>query len=431
MPNIVFIDCHDLGRHLGVYGRDTVPSPHLDILAERGICFERSFCTAPQCSPSRAGLFTGRYAHANGMFGLAHEPFNWSLNPHEIHLARRFQNAGYRTALIGVQHVTSHDESAVRRLGFDHVQLETDALEIPGQIRTYLSDGGQSPFFLNIGFMIPHRDPVGHYHQAPPDNSLGVSVPGYLPDSDDVRDEFVQLQGVIRQLDDAVGGIWSVLDELGLLDDTWIIFTTDHGLAMPRAKCTLFDPGIETALIMYAPGLGLTGGTRYPQLISNVDIVPTIIEMLDLSQPENLHGRSFAPLLRNESYQPRREIFAEKTFHTAYEPQRAVRTERFKLIWNAEAGIITVPGDVRQSPAYPRMLDELTTERPVFEFYDLEQDPVELENRIQGLEYAREAEALRQVLLDWMQDTGDPLLKGPISSPFYDQSLQQLTRRSM
>ncbi len=158
---MVFIDCHDLGRHLGVYGRDTVPSPHLDILAERGICFERSFCTAPQCSPSRAGLYTGRHAHANGMFGLAHEPFNWSLNPNEIHLARLFQAAGYRTALIGVQHVTSHDESSVRGLGFDHVQLETDALKITGQVRAYLSDGGESPFFLNIGFMIPHRDLLG------------------------------------------------------------------------------------------------------------------------------------------------------------------------------------------------------------------------------------------------------------------------------
>ncbi len=77
------------------------------------------------------------------------------------------------------------------------------------------------------------------------------------------------------------------------------------------------------------------------------------------------------------------------------------------------------------------MLDELTTERPVFEFYDLEQDPLETENRIHESQYSREAETLRQVLLDWMQDTGDPLLKGAISSPFYDHSLQQLNRRSI
>jgi len=426
VTNVVLIDCHDLGRHLGVYGQATVSSHHLDQLAAAGVCFDNSFCTAPQCSPSRAGLYTGRYAHANGMMGLAHAPFNWRLHSNEIHLAGHLQHAGYSTALIGVQHVTGHDEPSVRKLGFDHVLLEENAAKAAERAVQWLDCTPAEPFFLNIGFLIPHRDAAGRYHQAEPDSSLGVRVPDYLPDSPEARLEFAELQGVIHSLDKAVGAVWAALAAQHLLQDTWLIFTTDHGLAMPRAKCTLYDPGIETALIMIAPSLGMEGGKRFPQLVSNVDLLPTILEMLGLAVPDNLHGRSFAGLLQGEVYQARSALFAEKTFHTAYEPQRAVRTDRYKLIWNAEAGILNVPGDVMQSPIYPQLLKQVAEERPAFEFYDLEQDSMEQENRIQDPACREDISRLRRLLLDWMETTGDPLLDGPVSSPFFDASLQNL-----
>ena len=117
MTNLVMIDCHDLGQHLGCYGWQTVPSPNLDKLAAHGVRFENNFCTAPQCCPSRATLYTGRYAHANGMFGLAHHPFNWRMHDDEQHLGQLMKNAGYATAQIGMQHVTDQVERAVQRLG--------------------------------------------------------------------------------------------------------------------------------------------------------------------------------------------------------------------------------------------------------------------------------------------------------------------------
>ncbi len=96
----------------------------------------------------------------------------------------------------------------------------------------------------------------------------------------------------------------------------------------------LYDAGIETALIMLARPFGLSGGLVYHELISNVDIVPTILEMFGLQLSDALQGRSVASLLRGNDFQPRKHIFTEKTFHTAYEPQRAVRTTSHKLIWN-------------------------------------------------------------------------------------------------
>ncbi len=427
MTNLILIDCHDLGQHLGCYGWTSVPSPNLDALAAAGVRFRNSFCTAPQCSPSRAALYTGRYPHATGMLGLAHPPFDWRLHPDEVHLALHLQQIGYHTIQVGVQHVTGHDVASVQALGFDHAIPADHAAAIADHVVAFLIQRPSQPFFLNIGFPEPHRDAQGRYRQAPPDASHGVQMPPYLPQSDAARQEFAELQGVIGVMDAAVGRIWAALQDSGLLHDTWLIFTTDHGLAMPRAKCTLYDPGLQTALLMVAPALGLTGGRVYDELISNVDILPTILEMLEAPLPGALQGHSFASLLRGNAYTPRLHLFAEKTFHTAYEPQRGVRTERFKLIWNAEPGIMNVPGDVMRSPIYPTLIEEIVVERPPFELYDLTDDPHERVNRVDDPLYAEIFAELRQLLRKWMAETNDPLLAGPIASPFFHRGLRALT----
>lgn len=426
MTNLVMIDCHDLGQHLGCYGWDGVPSPNLDRIAAAGVRFENSFCTAPQCCPSRAALYTGRYPHANGMFGLAHPPFNWRMHDDEVHLARLFQQAGYQTAQIGMQHVTTQAVEHIERLGFDHVEMTDEAPAVAERVVAFLERVETRPFFLNIGFTEPHRDAAGYFGQAPPDDSRGVSLPPYIPDTPEARIEFAQLQGVIGKMDAAVGVIWEALQANDLLGETWLVFTTDHGIAMPRAKTTMYDPGIETALIMVGESFGLTGGRVVTEMISNVDVVPTLLEGLGVPGPDSLHGRSFWSLLMGGDYTPNLQIFAEKTFHTAYEPQRAIRTERYKLIWNAEVDIINVAADIQHSPIFPQMIDELTQERPPFELYDLQADPVERENLAGRAAYAEVERDLRQRLLHWMKTTDDPLLQGPIASPYYDEAKRRL-----
>ena len=311
-------------------------------------------------------------------------------------------------------------------MGFQHVWQEFNSDDIGARAAAYLAHPPEQPFFLNIGFQDVHRDWQGHFKQASPDTSLGVEVPAYLPQTSEAQQEFADLQGVIRHMDNAVGRIWQKLSDSGFLSDTWVIFTTDHGLAMPRAKCTLYDPGIETALLMFAEPFGLVGGRVLNELVSNVDLTPTILDMLDIQIPGNLQGRSFADQLRGLPYKAREEIYAEKTFHTAYEPQRVVRSERYKLIWNAEAGILNVPGDVMQSPIYPQMIAQVAIESPPMELYDLKQDPSEMENLIHNPDYTDIKKDLSQRLLNWMHETDDPLLKGPIASPFYQQGFDSL-----
>jgi N-sulfoglucosamine sulfohydrolase len=292
----------------------------------------------------------------------------------------------------------------------------------------YLEDPRRKhrPFYLEVGFFEPHRP--YDWGGAQPDDSNGVEVPPYLPDAPESRIELAALQGMIRRVDDAVGVILRALAATGLEQDTWVIFTTDHGLAMPRAKATLYDPGLETALIMRCPGAGLTGGQRYAEMISHVDVVPTLLEGVGLAPPGNLQGRSFWPLLRGDGYVPNEHIFAEKTFHQAYEPMRGVRTLTHKLVVNFEIDTaVNVPDDVRSGLIYPLMAAQLTGMRDHLELYDLRADPGETVNLAGQPDYAETENALKQTLLNWMQVTDDPLLAGPVGSPYRAKALARLT----
>ncbi len=424
-PNIVFITCHDLGRHLGCYGQRTVASPALDAIAGSGLLFERSFCTAPHCSPSRAALHTGRHAHANGMHGLARGQFRWQLHADERHLVDYLREADYASALFGIQHLTEYEDAAA--LGYDEVHEQAAAVALGQAAAEWLSTCGDSsqPFYLEVGFFEPHRryDHGG----VEPDDHLGITVPPYLPQTPEARAEFAELQGAIAALDAGVGHIVAALEAQNLLQDTWFIFVTDHGLAMPRAKCTLYDPGIGTALLMHWPGGGLAGGRRIPQMVSHVDIVPTVLEALGLPRTQRLHGRSFWSLLQGADYEMRDVVYCGKTFHTSWEPMRGLRTERHKLILNLCQDIaINVPGDVQLSPIYPQMIEQIAAKRPRVELYDLVADPLEQDNLAGQPQHAACERALLERLYRWMEATGDPLLQGPIASNAWQEAISRL-----
>ncbi len=448
-PNILFFTCHDLGRHLGCYGHRTVHSPALDALAATGVRFDNVFCTAPQCSPSRASLHTGRYPHATGVLGLAHPPFGWRLDPTERHMAHLLAAAGYSTTLVGMQHLI--ERGRAQELGYEQVLPVAPAAEeaeAAVQCLRRLADhgtggGSQSneggsedrPFYLEVGFEEPHRP--YDFGGARPDDSLGVEVPPYLPDVPEARRDLAAFQGAVRAMDRAVGRVLSALDELGLTARTWVVFTSDHGIAMPRAKATLYDPGIEIALLMRWPDGGLAGGATVSALLSNVDILPAMLEGLGLPLPDNLHGRSFWPLLAglaggggagaDSAYTPRSEVFAEKTFHTYYEPMRCVRTATHKYIVNFEVSTaVDVPADVRHSPIYPLLVGQFGPVRPHVELYDLHADPWEQTNLAGQAEHAGIEADLRERLRRWMWQTQDPLLNGPVASPYYYESMRRL-----
>ena len=425
-PSLILIDCHDLGRHLGCYGHASVPSDAVDALAADGVRFANAYCTAPQCSPSRASLYTGLHAHDAGMLGLAHPPFDWRLRPGARYLAAYLQEAGWRTHHVGVQHVVRDTPDRVRSLGFDtHAAPHAEASVVADEaVRTIRESDG--PFFLNVGFEEPHRDANGRFEDHPPFDARGVEIPAYLPDTPEARAEMAALQGAIHAMDRGVARIVDAAERRADAADTWIVFTTDHGLALPRAKASMYDPGLGVAMVMRWPARGLIGGRTVDALTSHVDLVPTILEGLGLETPGGLHGRSVWPLLDGQTGRHHEAVFAEKTFHTAYEPQRAVRTERYKLIANLEVDVMNVPGDVLRSPVTAQMVDEIATERPPLELYDLATDPDERDNRIGDPALAPVEADLKRQLVAWMRHTRDPILDGPIASPYHHAARRAL-----
>jgi N-sulfoglucosamine sulfohydrolase len=433
-PHILFLTCHDLGRHLHCYGHETLHSPALDALAAGGVRFERAFCTSPGCSPSRAAFATGRYPHSNGVMGLAHPPFDWNLNPNELHIAQLLGSAGYETHLFGHQHVTT----SVPRLGFDHLHgfdavtgCHEPALgaTVSERVIDFLQGKlPDRPLYLEINLEEPHRP----YDQggARPDDTLGVEIPGFLPEGPAAREEMAAFQGALRHGDAAIGHILHALDTAGLTDRTLVVFAADHGIAMPRAKCTLYDPGIEIALIMRWPGGKLTGGQSISEMVSGVDILPTILEAANVSIPGNIQGRSFLPLLRAAPYPARTEIYAEKSFHSYYDPMRAIRTNRFKYIRNFDTAFaVEVPADVQQGTIYRRHVElYVGGPHPAAELYDLDADPLERDNLSGSIDYRETESSLNALLWSWMVETADPLLQGPIPSPAYRASLLTFDR---
>lgn len=431
LPDILLLTCHDLGRHLACYGVATVRSPHLDRLAAEGLRFARAFTTSPGCSPARAALATGRYPHSNGVMGLTHPPFNWDLAPGERHIAQILAGAGYQTHLFGFQHVSHRPE----RLGFAHLHgfdRLTGCHEHPawgsnvaGHVAGFLRSAHvEAPLYIEVNLEEPHRP----YDQggAVPDDSLGVDVPGYLPDGPAARSEMAALQGAIRQADAGIGAIMAALEASGRADNTLVIFVADHGLAMPRAKCTLYDPGLEIAFLLRWRAGGFIGGRVVDEMVSNVDILPTVLDVIGIAAPGNLQGRSFGAILRAEPYVGRTEIHAEKTYHMYRDPMRAVRTERFKYIRNFETTFrVEVPSDVQVGAIYRQHAELFCLgEHPPVELYDLVTDPLEQRNLAGDASFVDVEGWLDSRLAAWMERTSDPLLVDPIVSPSYERVLR-------
>ncbi|MFW0793193.1 sulfatase [Gordonia sp. CPCC 205515] len=405
--NVILIHWHDLGRHLACYGYDGVDSPNLDALAADGILLTEAHATAPLCSPARGSVFTGRYPHRNGLVGLAHHGFEYLSDVRT--LPSLLSEAGYRTVLFGMQH-ESADPTGI---GFDMVDVSDSLCDYvvarsQDWLRDHVDASDERPFLLTAGFFETHRPyPGDQYKHVDPSS---VSVPSFLPDTTDVREDLAGLYGSITQADAAVGRLLDTVAELGLDETTWIVFFTDHGLAFPRAKSTLYAEGTGIAFIVRPPGGRAVTPHTYDHLFSGVDLAPTLLDLLSVPTPTGIDGASHATEWLNEAEKPvRTEVFTEKTYHDAFDPIRAVRTKEYSYIENyAERPGLLLPLDIADSLS-AKSVDPHATEdpRPRHELYDLTKDPDELNNLADDPTYADIRHRFAQILDEWRSTTGD------------------------
>jgi arylsulfatase A-like enzyme len=240
------------------------------------------------------------------------------------------------------------------------------------------------------------------------------------------------MEASIATMDNAFGHVVEAVRSSVVANNTLVVFTTDHGIPFPHAKMTLYDPGIEVALMFGGPGI--PQGVTRQEMISNVDIMPTLLDLIGMRSPSNLQGRSFIGLLANGAYKPNERIFAEKTYHTYYDPMRAVRGTRWKLIANFECapGQETSPDYFNNAKGYPEVADALAVPRemlyhPPFEMYDLRNDPYEQHNVADRPDLKGTRDGLVRDLHKWMRDTDDPLLDGPIAQGAYHHRIRAFT----
>ena len=244
-----------------------------------------------------------------------------------------------------------------------------------------------------------------------------------------VREYAAIYHGMVKYIDDQVGRVLKKLEELNLAEKTLVIFTTDHGYAMPRAKCSLYDPGIAVAFMLRLPAReGWYGGAVKTEMISNIDYLPSILELLDIPIPEDVQGRSFAPLLDGRAYEARDAIFAEMSHHDYYDPRRCVRTATHKLIVNFSSAPLFMDPSQSWRPRSDTVAPDYQPNayHDCVELYDLAKDPFELNDVSYEADYADCKKGLLRRLQRHLTETDDPILKGAITPPLHEKSLALL-----
>ena len=341
-PNILLIVSEDNGPELGCYGDPYVQTPVLDGLAEEGVRFENASVPYSVCSPSRACFLTGLYPHQNGQIGLATHKFAMYLEWPNLFTV--LKAAGYRTGLIGKLHVNPEpafpvDYRAIRGANFGKRNMR-DYAEAAGK---FFAGDGEAPFFLSINYPDAHyplhRQQFG-LPEEPLDGEDVKPLPWVGADSERLREFTANYYNCMRRLDDGVGMLLEELEKSGVADDTLIIYIGDHGAQFSRGKCSVYEAGLRVPFIVHWRGR-IKGGQVREELVSTLDIMPTLCGVAGVEAAENLVGYDLAPLLAGEVPADWREFsfgFTTGAAPAIFCLQHSVRDRRWKLISSPLAG---------------------------------------------------------------------------------------------
>ena len=428
--NILLMHTHDTGKYISPYGFH-VPTGHLMEFAKDAMVFEAMFCASPTCSPSRGAMMTSQYSHCNGLNGLSQRGHDITEKKH--HMASYLHEHGYHSILAGVQHERDflrplwRAERASRDLGYDtnlsvedtFVANDTDLLEWDWRnaerVRGFLdSYDGSRPFFLSYGTHATHRiyPELSDEDRKQYDPNY-IAVPGNVMNNQSTREDTARLHKSLASYDRCFGRVMQGLKESGLYDQTIIIYTTDHGLPNPYSKCGLKDAGMAVSFIMRVPGFPQSMGRVYDGLLSQIDLLPTLCSLCGLPVPGYAQGRDFSAVFKDPGVRVRDEVFAEVNFHASYEPQRCIRTDRYKYIeyydndWKQYNLANCDESVIKQALVEGGIMNR---QKAGEQLYDLLFDPNEMENLNSHPDYATIKNELAGRLKAWREETGDHIM---------------------
>lgn len=417
-PNFLIILADDLTfDDVGVYGGVNVPTPNIDLLAKDGLKMDGFFSPAPTCAPMRHALYNGLFPVRSG----AHP--NHSLSHPGTRSLPHFLNPlGYRTALVGKRHIRPEENYPFEYLD-DWPQRDRPDTD-QALVREFINRDRGQPWCLVIASHEPHTPWVkGDPDAIDPDQLV---LPPYLVDTPEMRAAMVQYYAEVIHLDNQVGQFLAILDEAGMTDNTLVMFFSEQGASVPFAKWSLYEAGIRVAANLRWPGIIQPGSTT-SALVQYIDVPPTLVELAGgtpPAAPEEIDGFSFARVLVDTDREHRNYIYSVNTSRGIIAgPEafgnRAVRDQRYKLIWNTHpentfsctmnrtAYFRSWERAAAAGDAFARQQVEAYLRRPEWEFYDLARDPHEMDNLIDDPEYTHHINRLKVKLGMWMAQQGD------------------------
>ena len=416
-PNIVWLSCEDISPHLGCYGDPHATTPNIDRLAEEGVRYSHAFVTAGVCAPCRSAIITGMYQTT---IGTQHMRCSARLpdfiKPFTVYL----READYYCT-----------NSSKKDYQFKDPKNSWD--ESSGKAHWRNRKRKDQPFFSVFNFTECHESGIasdGKYNSVTRGlkkhnpKSL-TTLPPYYPDTEAVRADWSRYYDVVTAMDRRVGQIIEQLKEDDLYDETIVIYWSDHGVGLPRAKRWLYESGMHVPLIVRVPekwqqfAAGESGSTTN-RLVSLMDLGPSMLNLAGVSIPDHVQGQPFLGLNLPPA---RKYVFgARDRMDERYDIIRAVRDQRFKYIRNYEPfktyyqymntpekgrlmrEIRRVAADGKLSPAAAKFM---AANKPIEELYDTEKDPHEINNLADDPIFKEDLERLRNVHMDWVLETKD------------------------
>ena len=417
-PNILWLSAEDISPHIGCYGDSNAITPNLDRLARQGVMYTNAFTTAGVCAPCRSGIITGMYQTT---LGTHHMRCNAKLPKFLKPLPIFLREEGY--------YCTNNSKTDYQ---FSSTNQIWDASSSKAHWKNRSSD---QPFFSVFNFTGCHESAIAsntkyrsvtkNLKQAKRQDPLELKLPPYYPDTPIVREDWKRNYELITAMDEWVGEHLRALKASGEADNTIVFFFSDHGVGLPRAKRWLYDSGTHIPLIVRIPNFFRVStqgvpGTLDQQLVSSIDLAPTVLKLAGIDVPDYMQGRAF---LGKQLKVNREYVFgARDRMDERYDIIRMVRDKRFRYIRNYEPlkpyyQYMNTPEkgatmkEIRRSeksgnlPLAARLFS--AKKKPIEELYDLKTDPYEIRNLSNDPNYIQQLKKMRQAHYKWVRETRD------------------------
>jgi len=428
-PNIVWLTVEDMSPWIGPYGDRTVPTPNLDRFAREGVVYDNAFATSPVCAPARSSLITGMFCTRIGTMQMRNgrrSEASVGKNPDAYREIPGYEGLPPSFVRCFPEHLRAAGYYCTNNSKKDYQFTEPVTVWDESSNEAHWKNrGSDRPFFAvfnyggtheSQGFPTAKRRP----QVIAPEN---VPLPPFYPDTPHVRDAVARTYNNIAAMDHWVGERLEELKESNLLENTIVMFFSDHGVGLPRGKRSCFDTGLRVPLIVRFPG-GDAAGTRDGRVVSFVDFGPTVLSLAGIGPEARLDGTPFLGRFAHarDDYRRGHAYANADRFDAVYDRTRSVSDGRYRytrnflpgipyLVRNAYREQLAMTAELyaleETGPQRPEQWQLAAAQRPAEEFYDSEADPWEVRSLIDAPEHRERIDALRDHLEAWMQDTGD------------------------